>query len=728
MNQYRQSHNRLVRDTNEGSIVPAERGSGQGLGSIPSLSSPAQTQSATSNRLETLDVMMGMVDPSIQARVQEDQDRRFMEGYNSADRAEVANQMESDQNPFSKFLFGKSPELRGVQQKILDTDTKQWNLERVNDIETDAARFDSEEDYANYLADSMKAKVDQYDDPDIRDQLIAQYSNAAEDLSWRFKAQFEARKQGDMAEATKAGVRVASKLYETDPDNHLDTLIDSLQLAEGQDENAWAENMTALIQEELTEGRMGVYQQVLGSDLGNHLSSDQRAAIESAKSIYDMKNDENALEAMWSLEQAVGTGDEAGVRQYAEMINEIKPGAVDTNQQVLAARRQRERILEQRRREHEKQLRRKEGKGSTTEALDAGLMQWGQAKFQHNIQVNPDLTDEQKEELLSQEFNMSNFLEVARAHPEEVIQQLEYSPGTKSAMLDQLFTQTSALIGGTSELNADETMFIEEVGTLFSMMSDSNSQMLGPYVGNEQMIDRLRMFTDASKTGLPLHAIRDNINRVQGQTFNVGDITGARMDNLSDQAFDQIKNEMGEDRWFGMRKGLDNEDQIRGEFQEIYQRKYEQWGPELAGQMAYAELKDSAVLVNGNLQFGLRGLEDHMASVGSTTEDYVNLMSNLPEIQEHLRALDQTGSWAWIKDLKSSSGMYHLTDANVDVQFVGGQLHVYVDGGDLEGRIPLPPFNLPSTEEQMETLRERLRPDLPQAGGDIVSNLQQYIN
>lgn len=372
MSTFTAQHRGLVKDTNAGNILPPESRSAAGLGATPQIGTRTQIGGGMeSDTSYALSKMLEYSKPTIDSMVKREQEAAIAEGYNTPDAEAAYQELSKKSNPFSKFLFGDGPTMRGIQQKIIENTSKEALMNNTANMKADAGKYDRE-GYKEMLNKQLQEQLDKYKgDPEIRKQLINTHAENASRLSWKFEVEREAYVQGEAAEALKDGIRVASKIYNADPDIGLEEIRKSIQPVEGQSPEAWALNTSQLIAEELAVGRDGAYKALMESpELLAKLDSDQRKLINDAVEVNEYQKSDTALAYRMGLEDSINNGDIKGTEQYVNQINELRPGTLVMNDERMKAYRQRERLAEMKRAEHAKKQKALAGKGADAATTD----------------------------------------------------------------------------------------------------------------------------------------------------------------------------------------------------------------------------------------------------------------------------------------------------------------------------------------------------------------------
>jgi len=634
------NHRTLVRDTNAGSVVPPERSKASGLGSTPHVGQRTRIgETKTQDRLAALDWMIGQVEPTVNERVKENQEARLRNGYNSEDLVQVANDLKK-KNPFAQTIWGASPEMRGVQQRILENSNKEFYLKKMQNIEQDAGKYKSEDEYFQALKGDVEEYIEQFDDPEIKDLIRNQQAKQFGDLSWRFAVAHDAFKQGEQLQAWQTDLDLSNQAYLLDPANKKDDLVKAMALQEGQDADAHGMHLAEMISADLAKGNKGMYDVLMES--GQEIPKKYMDNIESAKQIYDMKNDREALSAQRGLRDAIAAGDHNAVEEFAKKINDIKPGSVDLNQALMQADESLQRANAKAAKEMEGVNRLYQGQGGSTKDFNKLFFLEAQAARTMDNQASlqsGEITQEEFNELESMPVTQKEFSAWAIDNPDQVMSLLRLNPNVKTDVLNPIFSDAARILTTEADLGpwADR---LDKTAELYKQLN-RNPELVKKHVTSGQARYRMSMFNSLSKTSLETQEKRDIIRKaIDGGPYDNTDFV--QTEDFQKDVKSTVRTmaeEVGIDKGWWRSDKFSNEDQLINELSRKANYYGRMFGEDFALELAKDELLHESGVINDYLipKVGLVDQQFSEIHPEMTLKGYLENAQKNPMVQQFIR-------------------------------------------------------------------------------------------
>ena len=331
-NKFGLSHRQVVRDVNEGSVVPA---TSKAVTSKMGVSAQADDRvtrldDGKQRLAEALISAAGAVGKKVGAEM----DRKAaIEGYNMAGTEEGRKAADVLSQALSTKIFGPSPKLRAAQERIVKDQTDALATKLFLDNEDFGHKMTPEE-WEEHTNSTLESSLNKFEDEAIKDQITMRYGQnmTAVQREWVKKnhvfLQNEER-ETVMDSMSKSAEMAQLDMESGDPQRVSDAqqrLDEALVKPEGMTDEAYQGALRSVVMNELSNGRGAMYEMVEQRGLLSELPFEEREELETQKMLFDAQNDENFIIGMRQLEYlATSTGDVEQVTAMAKQLQAANP-------------------------------------------------------------------------------------------------------------------------------------------------------------------------------------------------------------------------------------------------------------------------------------------------------------------------------------------------------------------------------------------------------------------
>lgn len=640
---------KLVRDTNNGIVQPSRQQASRSVGQTPQMGGYQDPDAGVeSTKASGFDQMFGIADPVINDMVERDTAERMADAYNTGKQEDALKLARDSQGELSTKLFGPSPEVRGIQQRILEDEVQKDYTRTLTDIRNGHYNDHTEEAFVDAMNIQLSDMLEKYeDDPEMQKILIEAHEKNIGKVSPYQSIGHEAWKQETSAQLYKERIQDSgkhAKNYPEDPDFMNAFLADFEQTGEMTDE-AWQVHATEAMVGAILEGVPNAYGAFQQEGMYGKLNGDNRKMVDQAHGQQTLNNETDGLQLKTDLNRAIRTGDIASIQEIGDEMNHLLPGSVDTHQAIMQGQQVQDEIAENKRKAGESRNRALTGMGASGEDLDNALEHMALSYRDFKI-MNMDAPQNLKDDMMAAELNATDVSQFMFENPNEVAELVRMNQGVVSTHMKRTMSEGIAALTSTSKIDKDTPEGQKRLATaertlgfyeqILGVSQSAAGYLAGSAENGEILDDLLKAQRAGEDLTFAIHEIQDNL----GIDHGVVDINSEDYKKLEDQAMADFTSEFGDRRWKNLwMKSVKNEPQFRAQFQKEYIDAHARLGPEGANIRAYDAIFRNGTSIAGHAHMSLKEADDHIKSVtdGGTVEQYLETVTSDPEANRILK-------------------------------------------------------------------------------------------
>ena len=635
------AHRQLIKDTNDGKVAPAT--------SRPTTSIQTGGRETTvvgsDDKSALYKGLINLGSEVVGTIAKRKQERDFVTGYNNGLEEGYA---ENERNPIMDKLFGPSATLRGAQKRIVENDSRRWTQARMKSLEDDMMAFD-EDGYQTELNDQLAATLEEHDDPDIKLQIS---QHAAKNFQTLARNHTQARQMWiadssqraveDSINQAALGVRNAQKYGDAK------TQLEAMKEAEDMFDQpldmspeAWLETISRVAMENLSAGDPLAYDMAEKKGIIAMMRPDDQRKLESAYSIFDMKNGSKFYTDQQALVNRIDKGMSTDTdlvnfkRMYPEQgddLNKLRKYKYDTDAELAEIARQKRLTIEEL----------ESGDIAYTARTPKEQREAVTTKF--NDLANAGLTAIRADLFeageydgdMQAEFTPEQRMDYMLDNPMEFAQTWAQHPEVKTPMVQNLMT---SMISDLRREDLDEDG-IEVLTRRYAALKQFQSLDGGNFHNQFRSEEDASMYAAysylvADAGWNPINAVREMRTVLDKDPINLGDYKDVIEDNLSeleDSFLDQSPESQG---WMGLyNKTPDNEQVFNYELQTRLENAMKIFKGDMSKALpaAQAAMRRNGLVSNG--QFIPNGRK--LQIKGGSLEDFVRGLNANEEMRTQI--------------------------------------------------------------------------------------------
>jgi hypothetical protein len=616
----------------------------------------------------------------------------------NTDDAKAALDVANDEQGFvSKSLFGPTPEMRGLQQRIASDEVVAYQAETISGIKSGKFNSMTAEEFQQKMTNDLSTKLKKYEnDPEIQKALVDNHSKVAARVAPHQMLGHEIFKQGVAADQYDKRIADGATALEAglgDP-NLAEDFASSFERKPPQTLEAWQNSSTKAILGVLANGQTHAFD-VLEQNpdmVLNKLTQEQRDAVETGHGNYIMQQTEEGYALQKSINQAVASGDKETLDKLVPAYNDYFP---ENPMNLNGVKGEADKVLAENARlgqeAHKNLTLAQQGLATTTEQFDAYIMdEAGKYRTKALVEqlANGDITQDVYDEAIATGAGLKDVTQWANDRPEELAAAIELNRGIPSKLLKATFSQNVSKLNSPGDLNKD---IPEEAARMKSMdqsivMFDTISKVSPEFIRNsltEEQAKQMDAFSAERQNGGDINFTRNAVRENIGNDYDYNDWKGsAEYESVLEEAEDVFNDNVT--GYFEFSKWDDLG--VQADFEKHLKKQYESRGAQYAGPHAVKAMTRDMVEVQGVKHFGLGATDKELKKLNNKSGSLDGYMENVQDNPTMMQGFEDAGF-----DTEMWGDQF---DENVSIQRVGTQIQItQIDNGNgypVTRSIPMP--------------------------------------
>jgi hypothetical protein len=302
------SHRQVVRDVNEGKVVPPVDEavtSSRGVSGGPS-TQVIRSDDGSQRLLNSLLKAGGVVADKISAEAKR---KAKIEGYNMAGTEEGRAAADEMGQTLNVKLFGPGAKLRSAQERIAQDQTDDNIAKLRSDLE-DFGHKMTEEEWREHTDTQLASMTDKFEDEGLKDLITERFGRNIQAVKRDYEKSSKTFVQAEERETYVNSISSAAKMAQADldsgdPQRQEDAevrITESLLQPEGMSDEAYRSALAAAVKNELVNGRSALFDIAKSSGILEELDFEETQELQQAKLLHDSKNDEQWIRRVKTVE------------------------------------------------------------------------------------------------------------------------------------------------------------------------------------------------------------------------------------------------------------------------------------------------------------------------------------------------------------------------------------------------------------------------------------------
>ena len=322
------SHRQVVRDVNEGKVVPPVDEavtSSRGVSGGPS-TQVIRSDDGSRRLVESLLKAGGVVADKMSAEAKR---KAKIDGYNMAGTEEGRAAADEMGQTLDVKLFGPGAKLRSAQERIAQDQTDD-NIAKLRSDLDDFGHKMTEEEWREHTDTQLASMTDKFEDEGLKDLITERFGRNIQAVKRDYEKESKKFVQAEERETYVNSIHTGAKMAQADlasgdPQRQEDAearLTEALIQPEGMSDEAYRGAVAAAVKNELVMGRSGLFDVAKGAGILEELTYEDTQELEQAKLLHDAKNDEDFIVGMKQLEYLADT--EGNIEQVTALAKKLQ--------------------------------------------------------------------------------------------------------------------------------------------------------------------------------------------------------------------------------------------------------------------------------------------------------------------------------------------------------------------------------------------------------------------
>lgn len=685
---------KLVHDTNQGKVAPPQKSTtSKGASNVGTAQD--YDRGITNKSTVGMNAMLKTFQPSIDKSAQAEVDAEMTKAFNTPSAAEALAVANDEQGPISG-LFGPTPEMRGLQQRIISDETTAYQAEVISGIKSGKYNSLTAEEFQTKMTTDLNTRMEKYpNDSEVQKGLVAHHSKVAARVAPHQMLGHEIFKQGVAADKFDSSIANAATALEAGQGDSAfaEDFAEAFKRKEPQTKEAWQNSSTKAILGVLANGQTHAYDVLTQNPemVLNDLSPDQQKLIEEAHGNFIMSQTEEGYGLVKDINAAVAAGDKSTLETLVPAYNDYFPenpmSLTDAKLKADQVNFDKRLVAEE---GHNNLIKAQQGLAETPEQLDA-LISHEATKYRDaslaaqlaDGTISQDVYDDE----IGRSILPKNVTQWANDRPEAIAAVLQLNPGVGSKLMKSVLAQNVSALSTPGELDREVPNDLaiitqmEQGIVLHDTLMKTSPEFVGNTLSDEQSAQMDR-FSAGAVHGGDVNHTRHKVQAAVGETWDFNEHRGtpayqSAMEEAAD-VYDDINKP-----WY-MQSDFNNAI-IQSEYERQYKLAYEAFGPQGAGPNAIRAMTRDAVDVQGVKHFGIKPLDKELGKLANKSGSVEGYMDNIQDNPEAMQGFEDDGF-----DIQMWGDQFE----GVQIQQVGSMIHISQEKGDngwpVTRSIPIP--------------------------------------